>query len=59
MHSGALAEIQPIPTIDRQPVGTASPASSPARSSTNTSRSLRGETADHAEWRTPVYLKNE
>jgi branched-chain amino acid aminotransferase len=56
---GSGYEIQPILTIDRQPVGTGKPGELTRALQHKYFSIVRGETADHAEWRTPVYLKNE
>jgi len=56
---GSGYEIQPILSIDRQPVGTGAPGALTRALQQKYFALVRGETADHAEWRTPVYLKNE
>jgi len=56
---GSGYEIQPILTIDRQPVGTGKPGELTRALQQKYFSIVRGETADHAEWRVPVYLKNE
>jgi branched-chain amino acid aminotransferase len=56
---GSGYEIQPILTIDRQRVGTGKPGELTRALQQKYFSIVRGETADHAEWRTPVYLKNE
>ena len=53
--AGTGHEILPIVTVDRQPVGTGE-VGEVARFLRERYRALvRGETADHPEWRTPVY----
>lgn len=56
---GSGYEIQPILTIDRQPVGTGKPGELTRTLQQKYFSIVRGETADHPEWRVPVYLKNE
>ena len=56
---GSGYEIQPVLTIDRQPVGTARPGELTRALQQKYFSIVRGETADHPEWRVPVYLKNE
>lgn len=56
---GSGYEIQPILSIDRQPVGTGKPGELTRALQQKYFALVRGEIADHAEWRTPVYLKNE
>ena len=56
---GSGYEIQPILTIDRQPVGTGKPGEFTRALQQKYFSIVRGETADHAEWRVPVYPKNE
>ena len=56
---GSGYEIQPILTIDRQAVGTGKPGELTRALQQKYFSIVRGETADHPEWRVPVYLKNE
>ncbi len=56
---GSGYEIQPILTIDRQAVGTGKPGELTRALQQKYFAIVRGETADHPEWRVPVYLKNE
>ena len=56
---GSGYEIQPILTIDRQPVGTGKPGELTRTLQQKYFSIVRGETPDHPEWRVPVYLKNE
>ena len=56
---GSGYEIQPILSIDRQPVGTGKPGELTRALQQKYFALVRGEITDHAEWRTPVYLKNE
>ncbi len=56
---GSGYEVQPILTIDRQPVGTGKPGELTRALQQKYFSIVRGEIADHAEWRVPVYLKNE
>jgi branched-chain amino acid aminotransferase len=56
---GSGYEIQPILTIDRQKVGTGKPGELTRALQQKYFAIVRGETADHPEWRVPVYLKNE
>ncbi|HKX08486.1 MAG TPA: branched-chain amino acid transaminase [Stellaceae bacterium] len=56
---GSGYEIQPILTIDRQAVGTGKPGELTRALQQKYFAIVRGETAEHPEWRVPVYLKNE
>ncbi|HXA70638.1 MAG TPA: branched-chain amino acid transaminase [Stellaceae bacterium] len=56
---GSGYEIQPILSIDRQPVGTGTAGELTRALQQKYFALVRGETGDHPEWRTPVYLKNE
>ena len=55
---GSGYEIQPILSIDRQPVGNGKPGELTRALQQKYFALVRGETGDHAEWRTPVYLAN-
>jgi branched-chain amino acid aminotransferase len=55
---GSGYEIQPILSIDRLPVGTGAIGALTRQLQQKYFALVRGETADHAEWRTPVYLAN-
>src|SRR4029077_185514 len=56
---GSGYEIQPILSIDRQPVGTGAVGELTRALQQKYFALVRAETGDHAEWRVPVYLKNE
>ena len=55
---GSGYEIQPILSIDRQPVGAGAIGPLTRELQQKYFALVRGETSDHAEWRTPVYLAN-
>jgi branched-chain amino acid aminotransferase len=55
---GSGYEIQPILSIDRQPVGDGKIGPLTRELQQKYFALVRGEVADHAEWRTPVYLAN-
>jgi branched-chain amino acid aminotransferase len=55
---GSGYEIQPILSIDRQPVGSGTIGELTRALQQKYFALVRGEIADHAEWRTPVYLAN-
>jgi branched-chain amino acid aminotransferase len=57
-YCGSGYEIQPILSIDRQPVGTGKPGELTRTLQQKYFGLVRGEIADHPEWRTPVYLAN-
>ena len=50
--------IQPILSIDRQPVGSGIAGELTRALQQKYFALVRGEMADHPEWRTPVYLAN-
>jgi branched-chain amino acid aminotransferase len=55
---GSGYEIQPILSVDRHPVGTGKIGPLTRDLQQKYFSLVRGETGDHAEWRTPVYLAN-
>jgi branched-chain amino acid aminotransferase len=55
---GSAYEIQPILSIDRQPVGTGKIGPMTRELQQRYFALVRGETDDHAPWRTPVYRAN-
>jgi len=55
---GSAYEVQPILSIDRQKVGTGAVGDITRALQQKYFALVRGEMADHAEWRTPVYRAN-